>query len=307
MIRLSPGEKCPCESGRMLRNCCLTADGALRHVAAVTRPAAPKTGIWNEACYAGALADCSDDISREHYISHALLRLLSIEGRVTVDGFPWQDAGASGRVAPAALTGKILCSRHNHALSPLDAVASRLFQRIDQFHHEIVDTAGKYENRFFLFNGHDIERWMLKVLCGAVVSGNAEIRTGASNWRPPMEWLKILFGEESFPLRCGLYFHSQVTGKSYIERGFKFVPFSNNIGGVYGARISLNDERFVLAMSAPPEDLSGTFIKDHAYRPQGQRFMVDSCEKVVHFGWEDGLSHRGATVVYQTIWIGSQL
>jgi len=74
---------------------------------AVTRTPAPQTGIRNEGCYAAALADCSADISREHYVSHALLRLLNIEGKVTVDGFPWQDAGASTRVAPAALTGKI--------------------------------------------------------------------------------------------------------------------------------------------------------------------------------------------------------
>ena len=97
----------------MLANCCLRPDGELRPVAAVTHTPAPRTGVRNEGCYAAALTDCSPDISREHYVSHALLRLLSTEGEVTVDGFPWQDAGAVGRVAPAALTGKILCSRHN--------------------------------------------------------------------------------------------------------------------------------------------------------------------------------------------------
>ena len=35
MIRLSADDKCPCESGRVLRNCCLKPDGALRPVAAV--------------------------------------------------------------------------------------------------------------------------------------------------------------------------------------------------------------------------------------------------------------------------------
>jgi len=303
MIRLSPDEGCPCESGRVLRSCCLTVDGALRPVAAVTCPPAPRTGIRNGRCYAAALADCSPDISREHYVSHALLKLLSIDGKVTIDGFLWQDSGAVGRVPAPSLTGKILCRRHNLALSPLDAVASRLFERIDEFHHEIANSARKNENRFFLFNGHDIERWMLKTLCGAVVSGNAEIRSRESNWRPPLEWLKILFGEEPFAPRCGLYFHSEVTGKPYIERGFKFTCFSNKIAGVYGARISLNDERFVLAMSAPPKDLSGTFIRDHACQPQGLRFMIDSCEKVIHFGWDDGSSHRGATIAYQTIGI----
>jgi len=225
-----------------------------------------------------------------------LLKQLSVEGSLALDGFPWQDSGAISSVRPATLTGKILCRRHNLALSPLDAIASRLFERIDQFHHEFIDSTRKYENRFFLFNGHDIERWMLKTLCGAVVSRNAEIRTGEPNWRPSLGWLKILFGEEPFRPRCGMYFYSEVSDKPYIERGFKFVSFSNKMAGVYGARISLNDERLVLAMSAPPDDLGKTFIRDHAYRPQGLRFMIGSCEKVVHFGWDDGLPHRGATI-----------
>ncbi|MGB8411395.1 MAG: hypothetical protein WCE23_01075 [Candidatus Binatus sp.] len=291
----------------MLRNCCLKQGGELRPVGAVTRTPAPTTGIRNKGCYAAAFADCSADISREHYVSHGLLKLLTIDGKIAIDGFPWQGGGTISSVSPAALTGKILCSRHNLALSPLDAVVSRLLQRIDQFHHEFIHSLRKHQNRFFLLNGHDIERWMLKTLCGAVASGNAEIRTEESNWRPPLEWLRILFGEEPFPPRCGLYFHSEVSDKPYIERGFKFVSFFNKIGGVYGARISLNDERFVLAMSAPPEDLSESFIRDHAYRPQGLRFMIDSCEKVVHFGWDDGLPHRGATIGYQTTDIGSQL
>jgi len=253
------------------------------------------------------LADCSPDISREHYVSHGLLKLLSIEGKVTIDGFPWQNAGAVGRFPPATLTGKILCGRHNLALSALDAVASRLFERIDRFHRELVDSTTRHQTRFFLFNGHDIERWMLKTLCGAVVSGNAEIRTGESNWKPPLEWFEILFGEDPFPPGCGLYFYSEITDKPYIERGFKFTSFSNKMSGVYGARISLNDERFVLGMSAPPEDLSETFIRDHAYRPQRLWFVSDSCEKVViHFDWDDGLPHRGATIVYERTSIGSQ-
>jgi hypothetical protein len=275
-------------------------------LAAVTRTPVPKTGIQNGNCYAAASVDCSPDISREHYVSHALLKQLSIEGTVTIDGFPWQDAGAIGKVPSATLTGKILCRRHNLALAALDSVAARLFRRIDGFHQEFNDSSGTHHNRFFLFNGHDIERWMLKTLCGAVVSKNAETRTGDSNWRPSSLWLKILFGEEPFPRRCGLYFYSEVSDKNYIERGFKFVPFSNMISGVYGARISLNDERFVLAMSAPAEDLTGTFIANHAYRPQGLALTNGLCEKVIHFGWEDGLSHSGAKIVYETTGVRDQ-
>ena len=110
----------------------------------------------------------------------------------------------------------------------------------------------------------------------------------------------MLFGEEPLATGCGLYFSSQITGEPYVVRGLKFVSFSNRIAGVYGARISLNDGHFVLAMSAPPNDLSETFLKNYVYRPQGLRFSIRSCEKVIHFGWDDGLPHRGATVGYRS-------
>src|SRR5271169_5801022 len=92
MVNLCVDDKCPCGSGKVLRECCLK-DGQIRSMSTVTRAPVPQTGIRNSGCYARGLADCSADISREHYISHALLTLLSVEGRVTIDGFPWQNAG----------------------------------------------------------------------------------------------------------------------------------------------------------------------------------------------------------------------
>jgi hypothetical protein len=88
-------------------------------VAMVTYAPVPKIGIRKGGCYADAFADCSADISREHYVSHALLRLLCVEGRVAIDGFPWQDAGAISRIPPAALgrDQSIICETRGDALS----------------------------------------------------------------------------------------------------------------------------------------------------------------------------------------------
>ncbi|MBI3781927.1 MAG: SEC-C domain-containing protein [Deltaproteobacteria bacterium] len=297
MIELSPNDACPCESGRILRECCLGAEGDLRPVASVTRCQAPKTGAQTKGCYAAALADCSADLSREHFISRGVLKELSDGGTVRIDGFPWQTDRAIQRLPTAVLGSNILCRRHNIALSTLDAVALRFFRWIDQFHREF--DADQHDDRFFLVNGHDIERWMLKTLCGAVFSKNATINPAGSNWVPPMEWVQILFGEAQFPVRCGVYISGNIPDTEFIERGYKFVAFSNGAAGVYGARISMNDETFVLAMSSPPEDLENTFLANHVYRPRGLALTNGCCEKITQFGWDDGLVHRGVRMAYE--------
>jgi hypothetical protein len=225
MIRLNPNDECPCGSGNPLRACCLGADGDLKPIASVTRCPPPRTGIGTKGCYAAPLADCSPDLSREHFISEGVLGELSDAGLVRIDGCRWQTDGAVQWLPTAVLGSNILCRRHNLALSPLDAVALRFFRWIDQFHREF--DGGQNANRFFLVNGHDIERWMLKTLCGAVFSKNATIHAASTDWCPPIDWLQTLFGEMKFPARCGLYVSGNIPDTN-IERGYKLVTFSND-------------------------------------------------------------------------------
>src|ERR1700687_3518444 len=297
MITLNPDDACPCGSGNIFRACCLGADGGFKPVASVTRCPPPRTGTRTKGCYAAALADCSPDLSREHFISEGLLKELSVGGLVSIDGFPWQSDRGIQKLPTAVLASNILCRRHNVALSTLDAVALRFFRWIDEFHGEF--DRGQEDNRFCLVNGHDVERWILKTLCGAVFSKNATINAAKSDWQPPTEWLQILFGEAQFSARCGLYVSGKIPDSEGIERGYKFVAFSNNAAGVYGARVSLNDETFGVAMSAPPEDLANTFLATHVYRPRGLAFTNGTSEKIIQFGWDDGLVHTGVRMTYE--------
>jgi hypothetical protein len=78
---------CPCGSGKTIINCHLGLDGRLRKPVPSLRPPGPKTSYAHPGCYLRSTADCSRQISREHYISEAVLEQL---GRVLrVSGAAW--------------------------------------------------------------------------------------------------------------------------------------------------------------------------------------------------------------------------
>jgi hypothetical protein len=56
----------------------------------------------------------------------------------------------------------------------------------------------------YLFCGHDLERWLLKILCGLAHSANLSIN-GSIDLSIPRLWLEILFGYTDFPDGHGLY------------------------------------------------------------------------------------------------------
>jgi hypothetical protein len=79
-------------------------------------------------------------------------------------------------------------------------------------------------------------------------------------------------------------------GVDYI---LSIVPPAAALEVAEGLRISLRDA------ASPPLFVD---CKDHVYRPQRLWFVVvDSCQKVLQFGWDDGLPHNGATIEFKTI------
>ena len=160
----------------------------------------PKTGYSHPRCYARALADCSRKISKEHFLSQAILNQISVGGRVGIADVSWVPPGEFKELPTAVLGSKILCEKHNRALSHLDAVSARFYSFLSE------KTAHQPHTRI---NGNQLERWSLKLLCGLIASGS--VRAGTSsfhNWYPPKEWLRILFGSMPLPSNCGLHYLS---------------------------------------------------------------------------------------------------
>ncbi|HEY6557433.1 MAG TPA: hypothetical protein VI072_09170 [Polyangiaceae bacterium] len=181
----------------------------------MTSPPKPRTGYAHSKCYARELNDCSTKISGEHYISENVLVELTGGARmVKVTNPAWAPDGGEVEVPIASLAPNVLCTRHNAALSGLDANAGRLFRALRA-------TKESRAAGLHLFNGRDVERWLLKALCGL-----SAIR---GDWTPPRVWLRILFGELVFPAPWGMYLGA-VVGRVF--------PSANE--HVHLSRISVN-------------------------------------------------------------------
>lgn len=273
---IPPDSPCPCGSGNLASYCCLTGSG-FKKVGSVTSPPAPATGTFVPACYAARLADCSLKLSREHFVSECLLDELNRDNDLRVSGLRWQEAGQEKVLSPNALASKILCDRHNSALSPLDAIAANLFGAFNE-----KGAAGSGRQLLHLFSGHDLERWLLKILCGLVYSKSLSI-SDETNVSIPKHWLQILFGFSDFPEGQGLYVCT-VPGHRFVGPfGMKLQPIGGS-AGLSGIGVWVCGYELILSMSGFP---SRTFDgRTLAYRPLELYATGPAFEKSIIFSWQ---------------------
>ena len=279
---------CPCESGKQTKDCCLTSTGSLwpkPHVPALSRP---PTGIKNPKCYASERADCSEQLSREHYISHGILKELSDDGiNVVVEGFSWLKDDEKRNVPTRRLGSFILCKRHNHALRGFDTIAKRFFSRIDTIDQGYVKESAQKAGKVFLFNGNDIERWMLKTLCGLVYSGNSSSRSGPiPRAKPDIRVLKVLFAHDRFPAKLGLYSSANIGKVDNFQRSLEFALLSNNKRSTYGLIVLLNRKRFILTLVPPPTRKDDNLLSGYIYRPDHLLLTDGKTANIIAFGWD---------------------
>jgi hypothetical protein len=297
VVILNPDDMCPCNRGKPVKHCCLDSDGILRRSKARTQPPEPRTGFSHPNCYAAQLLDCSQTISGDHFVSSTLLKALREDG-VEISGLPWQNEKTPKVLPRSALKSNVLCVRHNSALSLIDDVAKDFFMALDQISDDFRAIPARNNGRAFLFNGHDIERWMLKTLCTAVVSGNASTQIEViTSWKPNLEWQQILFGEAMFPSEWGLYMVGAVGHSSEVNRTFRFAPLSNS-GMIYGGLLRLTNREFLLAMAAPPDDRKGTVLAESTYRPAGLVMRMGNVQQIITFTWEGPISDSAIVIDY---------
>lgn len=195
-----PDEPCPCGSTVIGRNCCLDERGRILKVPRSVEAPRLSGEPGNVRCYAASLGGCSVNMSSEHYVSHAILRRLEAIGiQLELSKFPWLKDSESRVVPSSSIKTKVLCTNHNHALSPFDAIGDRLCA--------LLLKAGEHAHGNYLasglFNGEDVERWLLKTLCGVVAM---EVRSKGKEWYAPLLWLESLFKvHDATPSGAGLW------------------------------------------------------------------------------------------------------
>ena len=268
-------DPCTCGSGKTFINCCFSI--------ADTVPPPPPSGYSNKKCYAQCLEDCSPGISREHYISKSVLDLLGPPS-FEVSGFPWVPEGSSRIVSTNSLVMNKLCTRHNSALSGLDALAQRFFR------FTLNHLTGQ---EVLLIRGSELERWMLKVYTGVVASGNIQ-RNGQplSRELPSLEFLEYLFYRKPLPEGCGLKFLLFNPEQKPLNTA-AFALLYEKSTGIWGFILSISFMQLLFSLR-PIEDprlLPGA-CEGIRHHPTGISIEAGSKKKIVHFGWPEGSSVR---------------
>jgi hypothetical protein len=269
---------CTCGSGLSIIDCCVT-------IRVDTTPTDPKTKYSNPKCYAKKLRDCSEKITREHFVSKSVLDLINVTRNMKLSQTRWLSEGEERVVSIESLSSKILCERHNSALSELDIIGQRFFEYI---------IGVNIPDDVVFINGNDVERWMLKVLCGLLSSG--AVIDKKDQWSPNMEWLEILFGSENIPFSSGLYI---LRGKDIkaSQHQIGIWPLISDIPGLFnGLYFLIGGFQFMFFMGAPRRNIPFNVFKrgwQLRYRPECIVIIEKSIQREVHLG----LPPRGGFVV----------
>ena len=176
------------------------------------------TGYSHPGCYAKALNDCSRRLTREHYISKAILELLGPDHEISNSS--WLAPGARSKRLPlSALGARILCKRHNGMLSDLDNKATVFFEQLLWAFSDTSMISLPY--RRVTVDGDALELWMLKACCGSFASGELFVRGERAEYSIPLAWLRILFQGAPWARNTGLYIRP---AKASPHRGYAIGP-----------------------------------------------------------------------------------
>ena len=229
------------------------------------------TGYRHAKCYASADANCSRKISREHFISESLLRRIELNNTAKVAGLAWQQQETFNKISIKGMASKVLCKRHNEALSHLDAAVTALAETIHGF-----DKSDLLASENASFNGSDLERWMLKCLHGLSTSGNIKST-------PKPECLDLLFARRDWPEHWGLYF-SMSREPIYHTDSLLIETLTDPTGSlILAAKFFIQGLPLILLLGKPGDPASFGI-----WRPEKWVFKFSGSEKTLRFIWDGG-------------------
>jgi hypothetical protein len=188
------------------------------------------------------------------------------------------EKGATRRRVPAKTSGaRILCERHNVALSPIVRLGLKFFDDLSRVGSTFPSMPGPSCQIVTAVNGYDVERWLLKILLGLARGIWTETN---ESWHPPQWWLEVLFGDKALPHGVGL---SCLSGPDELltddqRVGMEPLWLPNGIPG--GLLVRIAGIRFSLLMTSGAERL-GT------YRPGAFRFTSKDGQQqqILILGW----------------------
>lgn len=148
-------------------------------------------------CWASSLGDCAAGISGEHYISKGIFEAKS----VTIRGLSWcRDKPI--KIGIGSAVAKILCEKHNSALSKFDNEAANLSRFLEQ---NVLDKP--LNQTSIALNGRHLEKWALKTFLNLGYM-RALHPDQEKNLIPPNYLVDHIYRDAPIPEGVGLYFIS---------------------------------------------------------------------------------------------------
>jgi len=265
-----------------------------------TTPPRPKTGHVVEGCLGAALEDCGGKLSGDHYISKALLKWLNEAGdsfgmlgaSLIARGIPGLAPDEQRSMPPSALTVKTFCQRHNSALSPIDDEALRFFVSLAEITAQLQASQTSRVHDVRTFNGHDLERWFLKVLCGMTAFGASRLFTDLPvSVDIEREWIEMLFGLSLFTDGRGLYCPGTLGKITYGGLGFSVDPLAKGVSlaGLSTEFQGLAFNLFLRPVFGPDQSALGD---TQLFRPPALHFSNGVAEKALVLCWDSTADDR---------------
>lgn len=191
-------------------------------------------------CWASVLRDCAEGTSREHYISDGIF-----DGQqVTAVGLSWcrhepKTIGLQSAVA------KILCGRHNSALSPFDKEAGKLshFLQMNVLHQPLIESA-------ISLNGRLLEKWALKTFLNLGYIRGLH-REQPNRLEPRPDLVRYIYENAPVADGVGLYFVPGTISNDDFARGVSWNVIQNphRLEEIFGMVFRFFGVRFVVSIS----------------------------------------------------------
>lgn len=216
------------------------------------------------ACWAEPLSNCSGKISREHYVSKGVFD----HDLVTASGLSWCK-GKEVQISLASAVAKILCKKHNSALSVFDSTTAALSRfLIEELRHSPERDA------HFNINGWQLEKWALKTAINLTYLGAFGHRGNI----PTPEHLAILFRERLIPDGMGLYLINGKLDSQEARAGVHWLDVRNSqTSELVAVKLILYGIQFLVALVPERADRKVFSDGEHAnatfwYRPDNITF-----------------------------------
>lgn len=284
-------DDCPCGSHRRARSCRSAPDHSWL---AEPSPALLRdniTGFANPGCFGRVSRDCAGPLDREHWVSESVQRAIADVGSpITLTGVPWLNGGALS-VGTNQLASRILCKRHNNALSPLDMCAEAVIRHLiaDMTSLVVERHPDRALNTMTLSEGPMFERWLLKMVWGALASGSigdgSDTLTDLAPGVDLEQLAAVLWRGAPWPQDCGFYGRTGDARDPTDPPGtLHFEPWETG-GGLWGAGVEIFPLRAAIALLPP----HGRVSEDWRYRPALYRLHRpgEEGDKALNFCWPE--------------------